>query len=154
MSIDTLFPQIVSTETILFWKWQRWKFSYSFRIMLIFYFRNWIVAAETIKGGKLFKDGNCSRKYGIRLYWDLALLWCSVHPRCYQNKLWCLLSLVTSQPACLTKFSHKNKPLCRSTMLLLLALSLQSPSPLWHTRPKEQFWSFKALQLHNRAKPR
>ena len=37
----------------------------SFRIMVIFYFINWIVAAETIKGGKLFKGGNYSRKYGM-----------------------------------------------------------------------------------------
>ena len=29
-----------------------WKFSYSFRIMAIFYFINWIVATETIEGGK------------------------------------------------------------------------------------------------------
>ena len=31
-----------------------------------FYFRNWIVAAETIKRRKLFQGGNYSRKYGIR----------------------------------------------------------------------------------------
>ena len=42
-----------------------WKFSYSFRIMAVFYFINWIVAAETIEGGKLFKGGNYSWKYGI-----------------------------------------------------------------------------------------
>ena len=40
-----------------------WKFSYSFRIMAIFYFINWIVDAETIEGGKLFKGGNYLRKY-------------------------------------------------------------------------------------------
>ena len=51
----TVFPRIVSTETILFWKWKMWKFSYSFRIMAIFYFINWIVAAKTIQAGKLFK---------------------------------------------------------------------------------------------------
>ena len=45
-----------------------WKFSYSFCIMTIFYFINWIVAAETIQGGKLFKGGNYSWKilYTIR----------------------------------------------------------------------------------------
>ena len=32
--------------------------------MKIFYFINWIVAAETIEGGKLLKGGNYSRKYG------------------------------------------------------------------------------------------
>ena len=42
-----------------------WKFSYSFRIMAIFYSINWIVAVETIEWGKLFKGGNYSRKYGI-----------------------------------------------------------------------------------------
>ena len=40
------------------------KFSYSFRIMAIFYFINWIVAMETVEGGKQFKGGNYSRKYG------------------------------------------------------------------------------------------
>ena len=29
----TVFSRIVSTETILFWKWKVWKFSYSFRII-------------------------------------------------------------------------------------------------------------------------
>ena len=33
--------------------------------MAIFYFINSIVAAETIEGGKIFKGGNCLRKYGI-----------------------------------------------------------------------------------------
>ena len=55
-SLHTIFPLIVSAETILFWKWKMWKFSYSFRIMAIFYFINWIVAAETIEGGKLFAE--------------------------------------------------------------------------------------------------
>ena len=32
--------------------------------MAIFYFINWIVATETIEGGKLFKGGNYLRKYG------------------------------------------------------------------------------------------
>ena len=32
-----------------------WKFSHSFRIMAIFYFINWIIAAETIEGEKLLK---------------------------------------------------------------------------------------------------
>jgi hypothetical protein len=45
-----------------------WKFSYSFRVMAIFYFINWIVAAETIQGGKLFKGGNYSRKYVNNLW--------------------------------------------------------------------------------------
>ena len=32
----TVYPQIVSLETILFWRWKIWKFSYSFRIKEIF----------------------------------------------------------------------------------------------------------------------
>jgi hypothetical protein len=34
-------------------------------MMTIFYFINLIVAVETIEGGKLFKGGNFSQKYGI-----------------------------------------------------------------------------------------
>ena len=41
----------ISTNS--FWKWKLWKFSYSFCFMAIFYFINWIVAAETIQGRKL-----------------------------------------------------------------------------------------------------
>ena len=48
-----------------------WKFSYSFRNMAIFYYINWIVAAETIEGGKLFKGENYLRKYG-RSFIDLV----------------------------------------------------------------------------------
>ena len=48
----TVFPRIVSTETIIFWKWNMWKLSYRFRIITILYFINWIVAAETIQGGE------------------------------------------------------------------------------------------------------
>ena len=47
--LDTVFPQIVSAGTILFWKWKKWKFEYSFPIMAIFYFINWIVAVEIIE---------------------------------------------------------------------------------------------------------
>jgi hypothetical protein len=65
---STLFPPIVSAETILFWKWKMWKFSYSFRIMAIFYFINWMFAAQTIEGGNLFKGGNYSQKYGMQSY--------------------------------------------------------------------------------------
>ena len=36
-----------------------WKFPYSFCILAIFYFINWIVAAEIIEGG------NCSREETI-----------------------------------------------------------------------------------------
>ena len=36
-----------------------------------YYFLNWIVAAETIEGGKLFKGGNYSRKYGRSVFTKL-----------------------------------------------------------------------------------
>ena len=51
---NTVFPHTVYAETILFWKWKMWTFLYSFYIMAIFYFINWIVAAETIKGGETY----------------------------------------------------------------------------------------------------
>ena len=41
---------------------------YSFCIMVIFYFINWNVAAETIEVGKLFKGGNYLRKYGTLIF--------------------------------------------------------------------------------------
>ena len=64
--LHTEFPRIVSAETILFWKRNVWNFSCSFRIMTTFYFINWVVAAEYIEGGKIFKGGNYLRKYGIQ----------------------------------------------------------------------------------------
>ena len=73
---DTVFPGIVSAETIFSWKWKMWKFSYSFWIMAIFYSINWIVAAETIEGGKIFKGGNNTRKDGI---WMLGWAFSSLH---------------------------------------------------------------------------
>ena len=69
----TVFPQIDSAETILFWKWKMWKFSYSFRIMATFLLHklnschgnNW--KGETIRGRKLFTkilnfENWCSRE--------------------------------------------------------------------------------------------
>ena len=49
--LNTVFLRIVSEETNLFRKWKMCKFSYSFCIMAIFCFINWIVAAKTIEGG-------------------------------------------------------------------------------------------------------
>ena len=72
--LTTIFPPIVSAETSLLWKWKMWKFSYSFCVTVIFYFINWIVAAETIEGGKLFKGGNYSRKYGNLKWPSVGLL--------------------------------------------------------------------------------
>ena len=66
--IYTVFPRIVFRGNYSFLKCKMWKFSYSFPIMAIFYFVNWIVATETIKGGKLFKGGNYSRIYGMYIY--------------------------------------------------------------------------------------
>ena len=58
--LEKKFLRIVSAKTIIFRKWIMWKFSYtylpSFRIMAVFYFINWIVAAETIEGRKLFAE--------------------------------------------------------------------------------------------------
>ena len=51
-----------------------WKCLYSFRIMAIFYFINWIVAAKTIQWGKLFKGGNYSWKYGVCWFCSNALI--------------------------------------------------------------------------------
>ena len=58
----TVVPPIVSSETILFWKWKMWKFSYSFRIMAIFLLhklnncRSNYWRGETIEGRKLFAE--------------------------------------------------------------------------------------------------
>ena len=60
----TVFPRIISAETIIFWKWKTWKFLYSFRIMAIFYFINWIVA-EKFRGGRFLWNRN----------WDLGFIW-------------------------------------------------------------------------------
>ena len=64
----TVFPRIVSAETILFWKWNMWKFSYTYLVsilMAIFYF---ILAAETIEGEKY------SRNYGMHVL--KTITWC------------------------------------------------------------------------------
>ena len=58
--IQTVFTQIVSAETILFWIWPYLLWPLTFTSY------TWIVAAETIQGRKLFKGGNYSRKYGMR----------------------------------------------------------------------------------------
>ena len=50
----TVCARIVSGENIQFWKCKVWKFSYRFRIMAIFYFINWKVAAETIFGNTVY----------------------------------------------------------------------------------------------------
>ena len=51
----TVFPQIVSAETVLFWI-----YPYVLWPLITLY-----TGAETIQGRKLFKGGNYSRKYGI-----------------------------------------------------------------------------------------
>ena len=53
--LNTVFSRIVSVETILFWKWKMRKFLFSFRVMAIFYFINWTVAAETICGNTVHR---------------------------------------------------------------------------------------------------
>ena len=52
--INTVFPHIVSAETILFWLW-----SYVLWPLMAVH-----KCAETIQGRKLFKGGNYMRKYG------------------------------------------------------------------------------------------
>ena len=60
--INTVFPRIVSAETILFWKLDCGNYSREETIqgrkLLISYF----LEAETIQGRKLFKGGNYMRK--------------------------------------------------------------------------------------------
>ena len=52
---STVFPRIVSAETILFWSWP-----YVLWPLVTVH-----KSAETIQGRKLFKGGNYSRKYGM-----------------------------------------------------------------------------------------
>ena len=61
---NTVFPPRVSAETIRFWKWKMWKFSYSFRIMAIFYFLNWIVAVHSM----LRLDATTKKRYDGKLF--------------------------------------------------------------------------------------
>ena len=57
------FREYFLLKLFFFQKWRTCKFSYTFRIMAIFYFINWVVAAENIEGGKPLKGGNYSWKY-------------------------------------------------------------------------------------------
>ena len=50
ISIYTLFWRVISAETILFWKWKMWKFSYSFHIMADFVKHFWDNAFENFEG--------------------------------------------------------------------------------------------------------
>ena len=54
MELHTVFPHIVSAETILFWLWP-----YVLWPLITLH-----KCAETIQGRKLFKGGNYMRKYG------------------------------------------------------------------------------------------
>ena len=58
----TVFPRIVPAQTILFWKWKMWKFSYSFPIMDFF-----LLHKLNSCHGNYWRGGNYSRKYGIQL---------------------------------------------------------------------------------------
>ena len=55
----TIFPQIVSAETILFWIWP----------YVLWPLITVDKSAETIQGRKLFKGGNYLRKYGMFLHY-------------------------------------------------------------------------------------
>ena len=63
----TVFPQIVSAETVLFWRWKMWKFSYSFPQygnFLLHELNTCRGRGDTIWKRQLFNWGNYSRKYG------------------------------------------------------------------------------------------
>ena len=62
----TVFPQIVSEETIIFESVKCGNFHIISALWQCFI--NWIVVTETIKEGKLFKGGNYLQKYGILLW--------------------------------------------------------------------------------------
>ena len=53
---NTVFSQIVSALTILFWKRKMREFSYSFCIMAFFNFIYWIAVAKTIEKRRLFAE--------------------------------------------------------------------------------------------------
>ena len=55
---NTVFPRIVSAETILLWIWP----------YVLWPLNTVHKSAETIQGRKLFKGGNYSRKYGKYIY--------------------------------------------------------------------------------------
>ena len=62
--LRAVFPHIVSGETIIFLNLDIVVNSNSCRNISFFHLINWIFAAETIQGRKLFKSGNYMRKYG------------------------------------------------------------------------------------------
>ena len=73
---NTVFPHIVSAETILFWLW-----SYVLWPLISVH-----KCAETIQGGKLFKGGNYMRKYGF----PHSELTCSHLESCSSGSIWAL----------------------------------------------------------------
>ena len=88
---STAFPRIV--EAILFWKWKMWKFSYSFRFMAFFYFINWIVAAETIEGRKLFAEIQYIKicQKGFYLFYQMTYGGCGIY--LWQTEYFAYLSI-------------------------------------------------------------
>ena len=86
----TVFPCILSAESILFLNLEIVENSNSCRKIQVFtYLMNWIFAAETIQGRKLFKSGNYLRKNGtwnkaIRLFlaWVVLLIDLKFHFNC------------------------------------------------------------------------
>ena len=61
----TVFPHMVSAETIPFLNFEILANSNSYRNISIFHLINWIVVAEIIQERKLLEGGNYMRKYGI-----------------------------------------------------------------------------------------
>ena len=72
----TVFPHIVSAETILFWLWP----------YVLWPLISVHKCAETIQGGKLFKGGNYMRKYGF----PHSELTCSHLESCSSGSIWAL----------------------------------------------------------------
>ena len=73
---DTVFPHIVSAETILFWLWP----------YVLWPLISVHKCAETIQGRKLFKGGNYMRKYGF----PHSELTCSHLESCSSGSIWAL----------------------------------------------------------------
>ena len=65
LSKNIVFLQIVSAETMLFWKWKMWKFLYSFRILWQFFLHKSNSCCGnywTIQGRKLFTKESIFQK--------------------------------------------------------------------------------------------
>ena len=115
-TISTVFPRIVSVETILFWVWP-----YVLWPLVTIH-----ISAETIQGRKLFKGGNYSRKYGIHLlkkfcqsfvFWLLMLI-TAVRPKRKCDSLYYLAMLSPHRISISVWYSTSNmNPICSNEAL-------------------------------------